>query len=75
MVLVPVPVLVMLPGDLVSVHVPDEGKPFNTTLPVAKAQVGWVMVPTVGATGVTGCTLITTLDEDDEIHPDAFVTV
>ena len=25
------------------------GKPLNTTLPVATAQVGWVIVPTSGA--------------------------
>ena len=30
------------------------GKPLNTTLPVANAQVGCVMVPTVGAVGVAG---------------------
>ena len=39
-VLVPVPVVITLSGLLVSVHVPDVGKPFNTTLPVAVAQVG-----------------------------------
>jgi len=31
-----------------------EGKLLNTTLPVASAQVGCVMVPTTGAAGVTG---------------------
>ena len=56
------------------VQFPD-GKPFNTTLPVAKAQVGCVMVPTVGAAGVTGCELTTTFAEADEIHPTEFVTV
>jgi hypothetical protein len=40
----------ILPGLMV--HVPVEGKPINNTLPVATAQVGWVMVPTVGADGV-----------------------
>ena len=39
-VLVPVPVVVVPAGDLVKVQVPDAGKPFNTTLPVAIAQVG-----------------------------------
>ena len=42
------------PGDPVIVHVPVAGNPFNTTLPVAKAQLGWVIVPTVGAVGVAG---------------------
>ena len=51
------------------------GKPPNTTLPVARAQPGWVIIPKVGADGVTGCTSITTLAEAGEVHPDAFVTV
>ena len=51
MVLVPVPVVVVPPGVLVNVHVPVEGKPLNTTLPVAKEQVGCVIVPTTGAEG------------------------
>ena len=50
----PEPVVVVPPGDLVSVQVPVAGKPFKTTLPVAKVQVGWVIVPTVGAVGVAG---------------------
>ena len=53
-VLVPVPVLVIPPGDLVKVHVPDDGNPLNTTLPVAILHVGCVIVPAVGAVGVTG---------------------
>ena len=44
--------VVVPPGDLVSVHVPVAGKPDKTTLPVATLQVGWVIVPTVGAVGV-----------------------
>ena len=48
----PVPVDVTSPGVLVSVHVPVAGNPLNATLPVAVAQVGWVMVPTIGAEGV-----------------------
>lgn len=31
-----------------------DGSPFKTTLPVATEQVGCVIVPTVGAEGVTG---------------------
>ena len=41
----------MLPGLMV--HVP-EGKPLNTTLPVDTVQVGCVIVPMMGADGVTG---------------------
>ena len=47
-VLVPVPVEVVPPGVLVKVQVPVAGKPFKTTLPVATAHVGCVMLPTVG---------------------------
>ena len=36
------------------------GKPFNITLPVPTAQVGWVIVPTVGEDGVTGWVLTVT---------------
>jgi len=53
-VLVPVPVILMVPGYLMSVHVPVEGKPARTTLPVAKAHVGAVMVPIEGAGGIEG---------------------
>ena len=38
--LIPVPEEVNPPGVLVNVHVPVEGKPFRTTLPVATVQVG-----------------------------------
>ena len=41
----------ILPGLIV--HEP-EGKSLNTTLPVGTVQVGCVIVPTVGAEGVTG---------------------
>ena len=69
-VLVPDPEI--LPGLIV--QLPD-GKPFSTTLPVETVQVGWVMVPTIGATGVTGCGLITALAEATEVHPEVLVTV
>ena len=56
-VLVPVPV--MAPGLMV--QVPVAGSPFNTTLPVVAAhEVGWVIVPTIGAVGATGAGLIIT---------------
>ena len=62
----------MAPG--LRVQLP-EGKPLNTTLPVANEQVGWVMVPTIGAEGVAGCELITILAEAAEVHPAELVTV
>jgi len=70
-----VPVDVTAPGVLVNVQLPVAGKPFNTTLPVAIAQVGWVIVPTVGAVGDDGCAVITTLAEAGETQPEALVTV
>lgn len=74
-VVVPVPVVIAPPGDLVSVQVPDEGKPLNATLPVATMHVGWVIKPTTGAVGITGWALITTLDDETETQVEAFVTV
>lgn len=37
---VPLPVLVVPPGDRVIVQLPVEGKPVKLTLPVATVQVG-----------------------------------
>lgn len=74
-VLVPVPEVVTPPGFLVNVQVPDDGNPLNATLPVAKIHVGWVMVPITGADGVTGCILIITFDDEDEVQPSELVTV
>ena len=53
-VLAPIPVLDTDPGLRVSVQVPTDGKPLNTTLPVANAQLGCVIVPTTGVLGVEG---------------------
>ena len=44
-------------------------------LPVAVAQLGWVIAPATGALGVAGCASITTSKLDAEIHPNAFVSV
>ena len=74
-VVVPAPVVVIPPGVLVKVQVPDDGKPLNTRLPVETLHVGCVMIPTVGAVGVTGWALITTSADSTETHPDAFVMV
>jgi hypothetical protein len=72
---VPVPVIVPGPGERVRVQVPDAGNPLSTTLPVATAHVGCVIVPTTGAVGVGGCALITTLPDETDIHPSALVTL
>jgi hypothetical protein len=66
---------VTFPGVLSSVHVPDEGRPFRTTPPVEELQVGWMIVPTAGAVGVSGLAFITALAEEDEMHPEEFITV
>ena len=51
-VFVPVPMVVTLPGFRVKIHAPVDGKPLNTTLPVATEHVVWVIGPTTGADGV-----------------------
>jgi hypothetical protein len=48
-VLVPVPLIV--PGFIIQL---PEGKPVKITLPVPVVHEGCVIVPTVGAGGVTG---------------------
>jgi hypothetical protein len=50
-VLVPVPFVIIPPGLRINVHVPVEGNPLSTTLPVATVQVRLVIVPTTGAVG------------------------
>lgn len=69
----PVPVVVVPPEALVSVQLPVDGNPLRTTLPVAREHVGWVIVPTTGAVGVTA--VMTTLGEAAEVQPAEFVTV
>ena len=74
-VLVPVPVVVIPPGVRVNVQVPGVGKPFSTTLPVAREHVGWVIVPTEGAEGTAGGVFITIFPDGEEVHPASLVTV
>lgn len=66
------PVPMMAPGLIVQL---PPGSPLRTTLPVARAQVGWVTVPTSGAVGAAGCGLMTILADAEETHPVALVTV
>lgn len=74
-VLVPVPVVVIVPGYLVNVHVPEDGRPRRMTLPVATVHVGGVIVPTDGGDGVGGWVFITTSSEGADMHPNELVTV
>jgi hypothetical protein len=73
-VLVPVPVVLIVPGYRISVHIPVEGKPVRTTLPVVNEHVGAVIEPTVGAGGMDGCEFIMTFPDGGEIHPVELVT-
>jgi hypothetical protein len=67
--LVPVPVVVTSPGERVNVHVPDDGKPLNITLPVVTASVGWVISPTKGAEGVGRTVIVVDAEADGPLHP------
>ena len=69
-VVVPLPAIE--PGLMVQLPV---GSPLNATLPVAKAHVGWMMVPIIGADGIDGAELIIILPVGGEVNPVEFVTV
>ena len=66
--------VVIASGVLINVQA-SVGKSLKTTLPVARVHVGWVIVPTVGASGVTGCGLIITLADGNEVHLIELVTI
>jgi hypothetical protein len=69
-VVAPLPVVVTPPGLRVTVQLPVNGKPLNATLPVPTEHVGWVIAPTTGTVGVTGCAgIITSFDSAGETHP------
>jgi hypothetical protein len=70
----PLPVVVIPPGFLVRVH-ESVGSELSTTLPVATAHVGWVIVPMAGAEGVGGCALIVTGEDAGDVQPFDPVTV
>lgn len=49
--LVPDPLVMIAPGLRVKLHVPGEGNPLRTTLPVPTEHVRLVIVPKIGAGG------------------------
>lgn len=67
-----IPVPEMAPGLIVQF---PAGKPFKTTLPFATPQLGWVIVPTEGGAGVTGCKFIIAFAEPTDVHPTELVTL
>ena len=74
MIVAVVPVPAIDPGLIT--QVPVSGSPFNTTLPVgAVHDKGWVIVPTIGASGPDGASLMTTSVESTDIHPATVVTL
>ena len=68
------PRVVTPPGYRERVQLPA-GRFVNSTLPVASMQLGGVMVPTTGASGIEGCAFITTFWEEGDTHPPELVTV
>ncbi len=71
--MVVVAVFPVIPPGLI-VQLPA-GRPLRATLPVASAQVGWVITPTTGAVGVEGWALMITLVLAGDTQPEALVTV
>jgi hypothetical protein len=72
---VPVDEMVDPPGEMVTIHVPEEGKPLRATLPVGRAHVGWVIAPITGAEGAEGGAGIKTSFDRPETHDELLVTV
>jgi hypothetical protein len=67
-IVVVVPVPAIAPGLIV--HVPVDGRPFRTTLPVISVhEDGWPIIPITGEDGVPGGEIITTSVEGREIQP------
>jgi hypothetical protein len=74
-VVVPDPVVVVPPGEAVTVQEPAAGNPLKATDPVETEQVGCVIAPTIGAVAGVGAAFIAAEVEAVEVQPPAFVTV
>ena len=48
----PLPFVVLPPGFLVSIQLPEEGRPLRSMLPVASEHVGCVVAAITGADGL-----------------------
>jgi hypothetical protein len=68
-VVVPLPDVITPPGVRIIIQSPEEGNPFNTTLPIEMKQVGWVIVPIVGAAGVALTVTVVEAAADGPLHP------
>ena len=62
-------------GCLVRVQDPEAGRPDRKTLPVETLQVGWVIVPTTGAPGISWPITMVTAADGPEVQPLSVVTV
>lgn len=71
----PLPGETVPPGYRVRVQDPTDGKPVNSTLPVASMHVGEVTVPTTGDDGIEGWVFTTALTDEGDTHPAELVTV
>ena len=72
-IILPLIVLVTVP-DWFNIQFPA-GNPLISTEPVAKIQVGAVIVPMTREVGVTGCILMVALAEAADVQPEALLTV
>ena len=68
------PVLISPSGELIKVHVPDAGNPLSITLPLELVQVGWVIVPMIGAGGDEETGLMTAFADSADVQPPSVVT-
>lgn len=73
--LIPVPLVLMVPGYRVSTHPPVEGRPNRVTLPVDDMHDGGTIVPFNGGPGVGGWAFIVKFSDCGDMHPVEFVTV
>jgi hypothetical protein len=68
-------VVTTAPGVRVRVHVPVDGKPLNTTLPVAIRQVACVIVPFTGAAGLARTVIVQVALAAEQREPNGLLVV